>query len=278
MSKPLPLMLVLVGHFDDDMTALIQACHCSFTAFELSFAFVYGILMPGTLFLIPSPLGEGKLSTVIPQDVKACVAQLDSFIVEHPKTARHFLKLVCTKKPLQELDMQILDEHTKKEDLDALLAPLLNGQDVGLISEAGCPAVADPGSDLVKLAHKKGIRVVPLVGPSSILLALMASGLGGQRFVFHGYLPVESEKQAKKIVQIEKASRSGNETQIFIETPYRNMKLFEALLLHCREDTLLCLATDITLATESILTKSIGSWKKTAFDIGKRPTVFLIKG
>jgi 16S rRNA (cytidine1402-2'-O)-methyltransferase len=146
-----------------------------------------------------------------------------------------------------------------------------------LISEAGCPAVADPGADLVRLAHRRGIRVVPLVGPSSILLALMASGLGGQRFVFHGYLPVDADEQAKKIVQIEKESRARDETQIFIETPYRNMKLFESLLQHCREHTLLCIATDVTLATEFIATKPMDSWRKTPPRIGKRPTVFLIK-
>lgn len=234
--------------------------------------------MIGTLYLIPSPLGDSELPTILPQAVMARIAQLDAFIVEHPKTARHFLKLVGTNTPLQELEMHVLDEHTKNEELETLLEPLLNGRDAGLISEAGCPAVADPGADLVRLAHRKGIRVVPLVGPSSILLALMASGLGGQRFAFHGYLPVEAEEQAKKIAQIEKDSSARGETQIFIETPYRNTKLFAALTRHCRENTLLCIASDITLPSESIATKSIAGWKKAPPQLGKRPTVFLIRG
>lgn len=231
--------------------------------------------MTGTLYLIPSPLGEGDISRILPAGVRARIEEISVFIVEHPKTARHFLKLSGTKKPIQQIEMHVLDEHTK--DLEPLLEPLLRGKDAGLLSEAGCPAVADPGADLVALAHKKGIRVVPLVGPSSILLALMASGLGGQRFSFHGYLPVDRDEQAKKIRQMEKASKDLNETQIFIETPYRNTRLFQALLSNCRESTLLCLATDVTLATESIVTKSIAGWKKAAIDIEKKPTVFLIR-
>ena len=233
--------------------------------------------MTGTLYLIPSPLGEGEITAILPQNVRERLADLSLFIVEHPKTARQFLKLSGTKIPLQELDLRILDEHTEKAALEALLEPLLDGRDAGLVSEAGCPAVADPGADLVRLAHKKGIRVVPLVGPSSILLALMASGLGGQRFAFHGYLPVEKEELGKKIRLLEAESRARGETEIFIETPYRNGKLFDALLQYCRENSLLCLATDITLETESIVTKTVASWKKAKPEIGKRPTVFLIK-
>ena len=234
--------------------------------------------MTGTLYLIPSPLGEGKITAILPQNVRERLADLSLFIVEHPKTARQFLKLSGTKTPLQELDLRILDEHTEKAALESLLEPLLLvGRDAGLISEAGCPAVADPGADLVRLAHKKGIRVVPLVGPSSILLALMASGLGGQRFAFHGYLPVEKEELGKKIRLLESESGARDETEIFIETHYRNGKLFDALLQYCREGTLLCLATDITLDTESIVTKTVASWKKAKPEIGKRPTVFLIK-
>lgn len=232
--------------------------------------------MTGTLYLVPSPLGEGPLEGILPRDVLARIADLSCFVVEHPKSARQFLKRCNMKTPLQQIEFQVLDEHTPKMETEALLAPLMEGRDVGLISEAGCPAVADPGSDLVALAHRKGIRVVPLVGPSSILLSLMASGLGGQRFRFHGYLPVEKEDLEKKIKAIEKASRERDETQIFIETPYRNKRLLDALVANCRGDTRLCIATDLSLETESIMTKPIGSWKGTELD--KRPSVFLIKG
>lgn len=231
--------------------------------------------MKGTLYLIPSPLGEGDLSVVLPKGVAERIAELSAFVVEHPKTARQFLKLAGTKKPIQEIELHVLDEHTK--DAGILLEPLLQGIDVGLISEAGCPAVADPGADLVGLAHKNGIRVVPLVGPSSILLALMASGLGGQRFAFHGYLPVDQADLAKRIRLIEKESLERKETEIFIETPYRNQKLFDALLSSCRDGTRLCLATDITQDAESIATRTISEWKKNPVEIGKRPTVFLIR-
>ncbi len=229
--------------------------------------------MKGTLYLIPSPLGESDIRGILPEGVIERIRDLSVFIVEHPKTARHFLKLAGMKIPLQQLEMHVLDEHTK--EIETLLEPLLKGKDAGLISEAGCPAVADPGADLVALAHEHGIRVVPLAGPSSILLALMASGLGGQRFRFHGYLPVEKEELAKKIRKMEKESKDLKETQIFIETPYRNGKLLDALLCACSEGTLLCLATDVTLETESILTKPVSAWQKA--EIGKRPTVFLLR-
>ena len=233
--------------------------------------------MKGTLYLIPSPLGEGSLSDILPIGVIERVSTISYFIAEHPKTARQFLKLAGSDKPIQEIGIAVLDEHTKRDDLDVLLEPILEGRDAGLVSEAGCPAVADPGSDLVMLAHEKGIRVIPLVGPSSILLALMASGLGGQRFSFHGYLPVEKEKLSSKIREMEKESGIRKETQIFIETPYRNRKLLEALLEHCNDATLLCVATDVTLPSESVITKKIAEWKKNPFEIGKRPTVFLIR-
>ncbi len=233
--------------------------------------------MPGILHLIPSPLGESDLDSILPLEVRKKIAGIEVFIVEHPKTARNFLKQVGTRKPLQELEMHVLDEHTKPDELEAMLRPLLEGRDAGVISEAGCPAVADPGAELARLAHEKGIRVIPLVGPSSILLALMASGLGGQRFAFHGYLPVETEELAKRIVRMEKDSKSRGETQIFIETPYRNQKLFSALFQHCQGETLLTIASDVTLESESILTKTVREWKKNPPEIGKRPTVFLIR-
>ncbi len=230
----------------------------------------------GTLYLIPTPLGEGPLQAVIPPDVRALAARLDTFIVEHPKTARAFLKQVDTATPLQQLTLMELSEHTKPDELETLIAPLLASKDVGLISEAGCPAVADPGANLVHLAHRKGIRVVPLVGPSSIMLALMASGLNGQRFAFHGYLPVDKAERKKKLQELEVAARSRDETQIFIETPYRNRALMEAIVESCNGETELCVASEITTAAERIETRPLAQWKKALPEIDKQPAVFLL--
>ena len=230
----------------------------------------------GTLYLIPSPLGESALDTILPEQVRAIAARLDTFVVEHPKTARAFLKQIVTHTPLQQLNLLVLDEHTPETELTTLLAPLLAGKDVGLISEAGCPAVADPGANLVRLAHQKHIRVVPLSGPSSILLSLMASGLSGQHFAFHGYLPVDKTERKKKLLELEQASASRNETEIFIETPYRNRQMLEAILETCGDSTALCVAVDVTLATESIQTKTVAQWKKNLPEIDKRPAVFLL--
>lgn len=230
----------------------------------------------GTLYLIPVPLGDSPLDAILPQAVRDIAAELDTFVVEHPKTARAFLKQIATKTPLQQLNLLVLDEHTPESELQALLEPLLAGKDIGLISEAGCPAVADPGSNLVRGAHQLGIRVVPMVGPSSILLGLMASGLSGQRFSFHGYLPVDKTERKTKLQALEQAARSHDETQIFIETPYRNRQMLEAIVESCGVDTSLCVATDVTLATEMILTKTVAEWKKHLPEIDKRPTVFLL--
>ena len=230
----------------------------------------------GLLYLIPTSLGEGDLAWVLPEQVRRVTASLDTFIVEHPKTARHFLKLIGTATPLQELHLLTLDEHTKTEQLEALLKPVQSGKNVGLLSEAGCPAVADPGANLVALAHRKNIKVVPLVGPSSILLALMASGMNGQRFAFQGYLPTDKLEREKRIVELETESRKKDQTQIFIEAPYRNQQLFESLVKTCGTDTRLCIATDISLASECILTKFISDWKKSPPDIQKKPSIFLI--
>lgn len=229
----------------------------------------------GTLYLIPSPLGEPDSCASAPEDVRNIVAGLGYFIVEHPKTARRFLKQLGTKTPLQELKLAVLDEHTREDDWEALLFPLLSGQDAGLLSEAGAPAVADPGAGLVRLAHCRGIRVKPLVGPSAILLALMASGLNGQRFAFHGYLPTDTKERKQKLSELEKESAVRDQTQIFIETPYRNAKLFAAMLETCHEDTLLCLATDLSLPTERVVTLRMEEWKRFPPDLEKRPTVFL---
>lgn len=232
-------------------------------------------MRPGTLYLIPSPLGESGLASIVPDEVKQLAGQLDTFIVEHPKTARHFLKQIGTRIPLQQLHISVLDEHTQDGQLMALLQPLLDGKDVGLLSEAGCPGVADPGANLVRLAHAQGIRVAPLVGPSSILLALMGSGLNGQRFTFHGYLPIAKDERKKKLVELERESQARDQTQIFIETPYRNLSLLDAILEACKPDTLLCIATDITLSSEVIQTRPLAQWRGAFPDIDKKPTVFL---
>ncbi|MGG7055497.1 SAM-dependent methyltransferase [Nitrosomonas sp. ANs5] len=232
----------------------------------------------GTLYLIPAPLGEGDLAWMLPVGVQQRLASLDRFIVEHPKTARHFLKQIDGLQPLQAIELEVLNEHTRAAELEALLAPLLAGNDVGLLSEAGCPGVADPGGGLVRLAHQRHIRVVPLVGPSSILLALMASGLNGQRFCFHGYLPVEQAARNQKIVQLEKASIMADETQIFIETPYRNKRLLEALIQQCHSGTDLCVACHLTLADEYVVTRTIGEWRQDLPDLNKKPAVFLLHG
>lgn len=230
----------------------------------------------GTLYLIPTPLGDSALETILPPAVRDIAATLDTFIVEHPKTARAFLKQIATLTPLQQLNLLVLDEHTPASGLQALLEPLRAGKNVGLISEAGCPAVADPGANLVRLAHQQGIRVIPLVGPSSILLGLMASGLSGQRFTFHGYLPVDKTERKNKLMELELAARAHDETQIFIETPYRNRQMLEAITTSCNDATAVCIATDVTLATEMIMTKTVAEWKHHLPDIDKRPTVFLL--
>jgi 16S rRNA (cytidine1402-2'-O)-methyltransferase len=218
--------------------------------------------MPGTLYLIPVPLGPTAPQESLPANVLTTVRPLTHFVVEQAKTARAFLKAVGTNIPLQELQLQELNEHTKSNELDRLLEPLRAGHDLGLLSEAGCPAVADPGANLVALAQKENIQVVPLIGPSSLLLALMASGLNGQRFAFQGYLPAKEVERAKMLRDLESESRKRQQTQIFIETPYRNRAMFESILQSCQPTTRLTVATDLTLPGESVLTKTIQTWKK----------------
>jgi len=241
--------------------------------------------MNGILYLIPNSLGPGALDEVLPASVRQTTAQLDYFIAENAKTARAFLKLVSTThplgKPLQEIEIRELNINTAASELPALLAPLLAGRNAGLVSEAGVPAVADPGADLVRLAHQKNIPVKPLVGPSSILLALMASGLNGQSFAFQGYLPTDSGQRANRLRQLEQRSRQEKQTQIFIETPYRNEAMLEAIANHCTSSTLLTVATDLTLETETVRTQSVQIWKHEITagrfpDFKKKPTVFLL--
>ena len=231
----------------------------------------------GTLYLIPVPLGAISPEMSLPVSVIERVRPLTHFVVENAKSARGFLKAVGTDLPLQALQLEELNEHTKRDELDRLLSPLRAGQDVGLLSEAGCPAVADPGADLVALAQQENIRVVPLIGPSSLLLALMASGLNGQRFAFQGYLPAKETERAKMLHELENESRKRRQTQIFIETPYRNRQLFDSILQTCQPGTRLTVATDLSLPGESVLTRTILQWKKqTPPEIERRPTVFLL--
>jgi 16S rRNA (cytidine1402-2'-O)-methyltransferase len=232
----------------------------------------------GILYLIPVPLGLGDIAWAIPPAVRQHISGLGHFIVEHPKTARQFLKQIGCILPIQTIKMEVLDEHTRVTEFEKLLLPVLAGNDTGLLSEAGCPAIADPGAGLVRLAHQKNIRIRPLVGPSSILLALMASGLNGQRFVFHGYLPVEPDRRAKTLVQLEKDSIARDQTQIFIETPYRNQKLLESILHACRGGTVLCVASNLTLAGETISTRTVNDWKQALPDLHNQPAVFLLHG
>jgi 16S rRNA (cytidine1402-2'-O)-methyltransferase len=232
---------------------------------------------PGTLYLIPVPLGNSPLETVLPEHTRRMASGLDTFIVENAKTARLILKQIGTATPLQELTLMALNEHTRANELGALLLPLLAGKNVGLLSEAGCPAVADPGADLVRLAHQRGLRVVPLAGPSSLLLALMASGLGGQRFAFHGYLPVEKAARGQKLRELERLSRQQDQTQMFIEAPYRNDKLLADMMEILEPETLLCVACDLTLPTEQVATRPVSGWKGKLPELDRRPTVFLIK-
>jgi 16S rRNA (cytidine1402-2'-O)-methyltransferase len=232
----------------------------------------------GTLYLIPSTLGTGDAKQVLPSASLSVVSRLGRFIVEDPRTARAFLKSAGLARPLQDVEFNVLNEHTRSHELSALIQPLLDGEDCGLLSDAGCPAVADPGAELVQLAHRHGVRVRPLVGPSSILLALMASGLGGQRFAFHGYLPVDAARRRKVLIGLERDSSRMGLTQIFIEAPYRNRQLLQAIIEACRGETLLCLATDLTLETETIEVRSVKDWKARAHaPIDRRPTVFLLR-
>ncbi|WP_079435606.1 SAM-dependent methyltransferase [Zoogloea sp. LCSB751] len=231
----------------------------------------------GTLYLIPVSLGPASTGLTTPADVATRARSLSYFVVENAKTARAELKRFEHPQPLRELDIRELPEKPSASDLDALLAPLLAGSDAGLMSEAGCPAVADPGALLARRAHELGIRVAPLVGPSSLLLALMGSGLNGQSFAFHGYLPVDEEARNRHIRELEAESARFSRTQLFIETPYRNQRMFEALRSVCKADTRLCVARDLTLDSEWIHTRPVAEWKKIAApELAKRPTVFLI--
>lgn len=230
----------------------------------------------GTLYLVPTTLGDDRLAAVIPAAVRERIRTTSYFIAEEPKRARAFLKALEHPAPLAELRIEKLGTQTTAVVLDRLLQPILHGIDAGVLSEAGVPAVADPGALLVRRAHASGIRVVPLVGPSAILLALMASGLEGQRFTFHGYLPVDERELKARLRVLEGESRREQRTEIFIETPYRNDRLLRMIVDTCAPETLLCVAADLTLPDEKIATRPIDEWRRTPLTLGKRPAVFLL--
>ena len=232
----------------------------------------------GNLYLIPCTLGETPPLEVLPLLVKKAIENIDHYIVEHEKSARRFIKSVASKKQQNSLHIEEINKFTKPQEIPQMLEPCFNGFDVGIISDAGCPGIADPGAAVVEQAHQKGIKVVPLVGPSSILLALMASGFNGQNFAFNGYLPIDKVERKQKIKQLEKKSIVENQSQLFIETPYRNNQMLESLTTALQKNTEICVACDITLATEYIRTASAQHWKRIKVDLHKRPTMFIIQG
>lgn len=230
----------------------------------------------GKLYLIPSFLGNTIVERVFPFYNMETIVSINHFIVEEIRTARRFLKKISKAIDVENMNFYILNEHTKPEEISHFLDATLEGNDIGLLSEAGMPCIADPGAAIVKMAHEKGITVIPLIGPSSLFLALAASGFNGQNFCFHGYLPIEKTVRSRKIKELEQSAYTKNQTQIFIETPYRNGAMFDALLKNCRSTTHLCIAADLTLETEFIRTLTIEQWKKTAIDLNKKPAVFLL--
>ena len=231
----------------------------------------------GKLYLLPTTLGENAPLEVLPISVKQMVKELDHYIVENEKTARRGIKKLLPEKPQASLKLSLLNKHTDPADIPAFLEPCKQGISVGLLSEAGCPGVADPGAEVVKIAHREGIKVVPLVGPSSILLAMMSSGMNGQNFAFNGYLPIDKAARKSEIKHLERLSHERQQAQLFIETPYRNNKMLEDLLQQLHPGTRLCIACDITLESEFIVTKPISEWTKTKVDLHKRPTIFIIQ-
>ncbi|MBN1252369.1 MAG: SAM-dependent methyltransferase [Bacteroidales bacterium] len=230
----------------------------------------------GKIFLIPTTLGDSELDRVLPGFNLDLINNIKYYIVENVRTARRFLVKSEIKTKIDDLQFFELNKHTDIEEYSTFLKPALSGFDIGIISEAGCPGVADPGADIVKIAHEIDIDVIPLVGPSSILLALMASGMNGQNFAFKGYLPVDNIKKLKQLKNDELRSRKEAQTQIYIETPYRNMQLLKFMIDNLAPTTKLCVAADITLETEYIKTKSIEEWSKKTPDFNKRPTIFLV--
>jgi len=233
--------------------------------------------MSGKLYLIPTTLGESSINNVIPSFVVEIINQTNHYIVENVKTARRYLIKAGIKTKIDDLTFYELNKHSSPEQYISYLNPIKENHNIGIISEAGTPGVADPGADIVAIAHEMNIPVIPLVGPSSILLSVMASGLNGQSFAFVGYLPISKPERIKKLKDLERRSQVENQTQLFIETPYRNNHLLEDIISTCNPETMLCIASEITLDTEFIKTKMIKEWKGKIPDLNKKPTIFLIK-
>ncbi|MCB2378802.1 SAM-dependent methyltransferase [Hymenobacter sp. BT635] len=232
--------------------------------------------MKGTLYLIPTVLADDTAAQVLPAQVATQVAALSYFLVENARTARRFIKSVAPAQVIESLRISVIDKDSTEAQIQEALKAVVAGQDAGVISEAGCPGVADPGAEVARLAHKLGIRVVPLVGPSSLLLALMGSGMNGQSFAFHGYLPIERTQRIAAIKTLEKQALSQHQTQLFIETPYRNMQLLEDLLAQLQPATRLCIAANLTAPDELVRTDTVANWKGKLPQIHKQPAVFLI--
>jgi len=233
-------------------------------------------MKPGNLYLIPTPLGETGFDAGMPAYNLNIIRHISIFIVEELRTARRFLRKAGYHNDFEDITFHLLNEHTLDSEVDIMLAGTMEGNHTGLLSEAGLPCVADPGNIIVRLAHRKGIRVIPLSGPSSIMLSLMASGFNGQNFAFHGYLPVKPPERAKKLKDLENNVLQNSQTQLFIETPYRNQAMIESITKTCKPSLMLCIAVDLTLETEWISVKPVGEWKKQTPQINKRPAVFLL--
>lgn len=231
----------------------------------------------GKLYLIPVTLGDTPPLEVMPGMVQNIIETLDQYVVENEKTARRFIKQICPKKPQPSLKLHALNKHTDPTEIPNFLDACLSGISMGLMSEAGVPGVADPGAEVVRIAHEKGIQVVPLVGPSSILMAMMSSGMNGQNFAFTGYLPIDQKEKRNELKRLERLSKDHNQAQLFIETPYRNNKMLDELCNTLNGNTRLCIACDITLPTEFIVTKPISVWKSNKPDLHKRPALFIIQ-
>lgn len=232
--------------------------------------------MAGRIYLIPVSLGGENFNEVIPEKVLQITRELRYFTVEELRSARRFLRAIDREFPIDETEFFILNEHTREEEIEAFLKPVIEGNNLGIMSEAGLPCIADPGSRLVAIAHQRNITVIPLTGPSSIILALISSGMNGQNFTFNGYLPVKPEERKSKLHELERRSKDGF-AQIFMETPYRNQNMFEALISICNPATRLCIAADITLPSESIITRTISEWKRNKPDLKDRMAVFILQ-
>jgi 16S rRNA (cytidine1402-2'-O)-methyltransferase len=229
----------------------------------------------GNLFLIPAPIADGVSDLVLTPQVREILPGIRHFLAEDVRTARRYLSSLKVYDSIEQLSFSVLNKDTREEELEDLFRPATEGHHLGVLSESGCPGVADPGAMAARFAHRQGIRVIPLVGPSSILLALMASGLNGQRFAFHGYLPIDPQESSKAIREFERESRIKGQTQIFIETPYRNKSIFANLMKNLKPETDLCIAIDITGQDEFVVTRRVSEWKSQAPDLPKKPAVFL---